>query len=88
MTIWKVALVAPAGTVTFAGSVAIHTLLDSETDIPPLGAAEVSATVPVELFPPTRLEGFKDSELRLVVDVADAAKVAAIVWFAATLVKV
>jgi hypothetical protein len=54
----KLALVAPAGTVTLAGTVAATvSSLESATRKPPAGAAEVSLTVPVELVPPTRSLG-------------------------------
>jgi hypothetical protein len=71
----KVALVAPEGTVTLEGTVATDgLLLLSDTEIPPLGAAPVSFTVPVELAPPTTELGMSDSELNagtVTVSVAD-----------------
>ena len=49
----KVALVAPAGTVTLEGTVAAAVLLlESVTCAPPAGAGPLSVTVPVEEFPP------------------------------------
>jgi hypothetical protein len=54
----KVALVAPAGTVTLAGTVAaLVLLLTSETTAPPAGAATFRVAVPVELAPPATLPG-------------------------------
>src|SRR5215469_12242722 len=55
----KLALVAPAGMVTVAGTLAALLLLDSATCAPPEGAAALSVTVPVEICtPPTTLVGF------------------------------
>src|SRR2546429_7566447 len=62
----KVALVAPAGTVTLEGTVAAAVLLlESATCAPPAGAAPLSVTVPVEEFPPATLGGFSPSEARV-----------------------
>jgi hypothetical protein len=54
----KLALVAPAATVTLPGTVAEEELSESETTAPPLGAAALSVTVPVEELPPVTLVGF------------------------------
>jgi hypothetical protein len=59
----KVALVAPAGMVTLAGTVATDVLLlDRETTAPPLGACALRVTVPVEEVPPDTLAGFSMSD--------------------------
>src|SRR5437899_11822693 len=60
----KVALVAPAGTVTLEGTVATPVLLlESRTWAPPAGAGPLSVTVPVEdCTPPTTLVGLSVSE--------------------------
>ena len=61
----KVALVAPAVTVTLDGTLAAEVLLlKSVTTAPPDGAAPLSGTVPVEEFPPVTLAGFTESEER------------------------
>jgi hypothetical protein len=59
----KLALVFPACTVTLDGTVATDVLLlESVTTAPPEGAAAVRVTVPVDLFPPLTLVGFRVSE--------------------------
>lgn len=87
-TVWtlNVALLAPDGTVTPDGTVATEgLLLLSETEIPPLGAAPVSFTVPVEPAPPTTVLGASDSELKtgavtvIVADFSDPPLLAVIV---------
>jgi len=58
----NVALVEPAATVTLAGAVtAAVLLLESDTTAPPLGAAALKVTVPVEELPPTTLVGLTDT---------------------------
>src|SRR5436305_5518820 len=59
----KLALVAPAATVTAAGTVAAFVLLlVSVTTAPPAGAALVSVTLPVLPAPPISTEGFSVNE--------------------------
>jgi hypothetical protein len=53
----NVAVVAPVATVTLAGTVAAAELSDRVTTAPPVGAALVSVTVPVEEAPPVTLVG-------------------------------
>ena len=59
----NVALLAPAATVTVAGTVAAAVLpLIRETTAPPVGAGPLSVTVPVEdCAPPVTLVGFSVS---------------------------
>jgi hypothetical protein len=58
----NVPVVFPAATVTLAGTVAAAVLLlVSATEAPPVGAAALSVTVPVELAPPTTLVGLSDT---------------------------
>ena len=66
----KVALVAPAGTVTLPATVATaELLLDSVTCAPPPGAGPLSVTVPVgEDVPPVTLEALRVSEVRIGMD--------------------
>lgn len=62
----KVALVAPAATVTLEGTLAAPVLLlESMTCTPPAGAGPLSVTVPVEELPPVTVEGLSVSEERL-----------------------
>ena len=64
----NVAVVAPAATVTLAGTVAADVLLlDSVTTAPPDGALAESLTIPVEPVPPTTLEGLSVREIEGVV---------------------
>ena len=55
----KVALAAPAATVTLAGICAAVLLIDRLTAAPPLGAAPLKVTVPVDEPPPITVVGLK-----------------------------
>ena len=59
----KVAVLAPAATVTLAGTVAAVLFLDSVTTAPPAGAGPLSLTVPVAEFPPTSVLGLRLTEI-------------------------
>jgi hypothetical protein len=62
----KAALVAPAGMVTLAGTVAAAVLLlESETTAPLVRAGPLSMTLPVEGAPPLTLVGFSVSMVRV-----------------------
>ena len=60
----NVAVVAPAATVTDAGTVALVELELKVTAMPPEGAAPLSVTVPVELVPPRTDVGETERETR------------------------
>jgi len=63
----NVALVAPAGTVTLAGTVTrVVLLLDSVTTAPPAGAGAPRITVPVEGVPPMTVLGFRSTACSIV----------------------
>jgi len=60
---WNVAIVLPAGTVMLGGTEATDVaLLAREITVPPLGAALLRVTLPVEGLPPFTLVGFKVKE--------------------------
>ena len=59
----NVALLAPAATVTLAGTVAAAVLsLERETAAPPLGAGPLRVTVPAEGDPPITLIGLSATD--------------------------
>ena len=59
----NVTLLAPAATVTLAGTLAADELsLLRETTAPPRGAAPLSVTVPVEGLPPRTLDGLRERD--------------------------
>jgi len=59
----NVTLVAPAATVTLAGTVAaVGLVFDRVTTAPPAGAGPFKVTVPVEGVPPFTLVGFMVTE--------------------------
>lgn len=59
VVILKVAELAPAGTVTFAGTLALAGLLLTNVTVTALAVTLFSVTVPTELEPPTTVVGFK-----------------------------
>ena len=61
----KVAVVAPAATVTLAGTVVAEELSDNDTTAPPGGAGALKVTVPVTELPPTTLVWLSDSAERV-----------------------
>jgi len=61
----NVAEMAPAGTVTLAGTVAAVESAESGTIAPPGGAAALNDTVPVAGLPPTTLTVFTVTEERI-----------------------
>jgi hypothetical protein len=62
----KVAVVALAATVTLAGTCAAAVLLlDKVTTAPPIGAALLKVTVPVEGVPPSTDDGLIATELTI-----------------------
>src|SRR5215472_19015332 len=58
----KFADVAPAGTMTLAGTCTAPPALESDTEAPVVPAAKVSVTVPVEGLPPTMGFGLADTD--------------------------
>jgi hypothetical protein len=91
VVIVKFAVVAPAATVTLAGTCAAAVLLlDKTTTAPPVGAAPAKMTVPVDEVPPSTEVGFTESVLRdlttarLAVLIAPLFAVIVAVVFAAT----
>lgn len=56
------ALVLPLATVTLAGTLAEDELSLSDTTTPPLGAAPLKVTVPLELIPPVTVVGLSERE--------------------------
>ena len=77
----NLALLAPAGTVTLAGTVATDVLLlDSVTTAPPLGAAPLSVTRPVDGTPPLTLVGLTVREVRVGAEVAAVTVSTALCW--------
>ena len=57
----KVAVVAPAATVTVAGTVALVVLDERLTAVPPVPAGPLRVTVPVELLPPETVVGVSET---------------------------
>ena len=64
VAIAKVAVFAPASTVTEAGKVALALLEVRPTTVPPVGALPVKVTVPVEPVPPVTVLGATVTEAR------------------------
>jgi hypothetical protein len=62
----NVPVVLPAATVTEAGTVAAALLLDKVTEMPPVGAALLKVTVPVDEAPRATLAGLRETDERAV----------------------
>jgi hypothetical protein len=76
----NVAVVDPAATVTLVGTCAAAVLLlVSDTLAPPVGAAPLSVTVPVDELPPVTLVGFRVTEDKDTVAVGFTVNVAVLV---------
>ena len=58
----KVAVVLPAATATVAGTAAATSLLVRATEMPPVGAAVLRVTVPVDTAPRATLAGLRDTD--------------------------
>ena len=58
-------LLAPAGTVTLAGTLAAECVSLSRTSTPPAGAGPLKVTVPVALLHPATVAGVMVSEAKL-----------------------
>jgi hypothetical protein len=67
VAIAKLAVVAPPGTVTLAGDEAAVELSDKETTTPPVGAAALKVTVPVDGLPPATVVGLTDKAVSVTV---------------------
>jgi hypothetical protein len=60
----KLAVVAPAATVTLAGTTPAELLLDNVITTPPLGAGSLIVTVPMDPVPPSTVLGLRTIEVR------------------------
>ena len=59
---WKPAVVAPAATVTLAGTVAAASPLERVTTAPPAGAGLPRVTVPEDEDPPASADGLSETD--------------------------
>ena len=78
VTMLNVAVVAPAATVTLAGTCAAALLLERVTEDPPVGAAALNVTVPVALLPPVTVAGLTVTDVSVGNDAGFTVKAA--VW--------